>query len=118
MNYRIRNFFYKLKRSFNWFIFMWTLDPWEEDYQFLEVIERYLLDMSKHFEKVMKNSDILSLENDIKWTKLLVKLIRMDIEDYYENLYKADYTKGFKQQEKLQRLIFKILAEKLHTFWI
>lgn len=120
--YRIRNFFYKIKRSCRWFIFMWTLLPFEEDFEFLKVMERYLLDMANHLQKCCEYGYI---SNDVKWIRLTAKLIRMDINDYYidkttsiSHFGGKQIKKAYEQQNKLRRLIFKILEEKLHSWWI
>lgn len=139
--YRIRGFIFRLKRAISWFVFSFKQNPWQEDYQLFETIEKVLLDTAKYFENREKSGTGVSVnnDNDIADMRLAAKLIRMKIDEHYWNIYMEsqrntesknihDFLKptyrfkealeAEKKDDRALKIAMNILAEKGFHWWI
>lgn len=86
--YRIKSFFKRLYRAINWGIFIFKQPPWQEYDSLIEIINKRLLDMAKYFEEfeAKKGFSYVGVENDVKYMKLAAKLLKMSLDEYYQNI--------------------------------
>lgn len=135
--YRLSNFIFKLRRGISWFAFSFRQNPWQEDYQLFETIEKALLDTARYFEKLEKEEHPACIDRaQIEDIKLAAKLIRMRIDEHYTTEYhdscpigfidgresvRVDIEKYLLAQEKddrALRIAMKIIAEKGFHWWV
>jgi hypothetical protein len=85
--YQIRNFFFKVKRSFKWAVFMFKMRAWDEDYQLKQVIRQYLLTMSDGFEKYSHSANA---KHEVSRMRLAAELINRSMNEYYYEKYRNE----------------------------
>ena len=120
---RIHNFIFRLKRAFSWFVFSFKQDPWQEDYQLFETIEKVLLDTANYFEKRQEKGYVVSVNNkaDIQDMRLAAKLIKMRMSEHYFEKCDGDFKELIKASETDNRALqiaMNIISQKGFNWWI
>lgn len=123
--YRFRNFWFRLKRGLSWFIFSFKQNPWQEEYELFEVIEKGLLDTANNFEMRDKKGWLIAIRNkeDIRDMRLAAKLLRMGYDEYYFNKIELpchieQLLEAEKKDERAIQIALNIIAQRGRWWWI
>lgn len=124
--FRPGRLFWRLKRVFQWSIFIYR-QKYIDDYAVtLEVFTKILLETAEYFEKTDITQSSLQ---DAKRMKLCVKLFNLYKDEYYTNqlrinrmdygfhIPREEYERAQGKEQKCLDLACKIISQDIHGWW-
>lgn len=104
----MRNFIYKLRRSWSWFLFTWKQQPFEDDYMIYLELQLYAL---KRMLNDFKDKEISgALGESINKTITELEIVINNLENCYNN-QSNDSAPIYMQEAN------KIIVNKYQTWW-
>ena|ERR1700689_3211269 len=126
--WRLRNFLFKFKRGISWFVFSFKQEPWQEDYQFSQTIQKVLLDTADYFEKREKKGYVVGVDNkaDIQDMRLAAKLIQYKVDGHYFDLVSTEKAErdfkilhaADKKDNRCFEIAMRIISERCFHWWV